>query len=246
MAKPPVTRERFRIHAEASKEQMGHVLAELTRLGLDNVGYELITDIKAWGTAERKTHATTAEQAITEYIKDNPTFAIGGLVEHFKAEGRTTGALYQAAKVMVKKKLLTRLGDGNYQRADVKAIAPPKSTEKKLKRPGNKVHRYEVMNKDVILKAIKGRAKFTVAELQKLFKKMKRNPKSVSAIIALLKRDKIITALDQGTYSWGRKPALASPKRNGAKAASRKEQVQAPEPVNLTNVRTSSEVAANG
>src|SRR5882724_5600604 len=46
MAKTPVaTVERFRIHAETSMEQMGHVLAELTRMGLQNVGYELITDI---------------------------------------------------------------------------------------------------------------------------------------------------------------------------------------------------------
>jgi hypothetical protein len=51
MAKtPPATVERFRIHAETSKEQMGDVLAELTKMGLLNIGYELVTDVLTFRT----------------------------------------------------------------------------------------------------------------------------------------------------------------------------------------------------
>ena len=143
MAKtPPATVDRFRIHAETSKEHMGHVLAELTKMGLANIGYELVTDVMTFRSKNgpRKVHA------------------------------------------------------------GVKALPAPKG-----KRPTHVGPRQEISNKDVLLKRIKGRAKFTVGELQDHFTNIKRNPKSVSPITSKLAQAKIITLIELGTYAWGKK-----------------------------------------
>jgi len=186
---------------------MGHILAELTKLGLSNIGYELITDIVTFKkngprkTAEPAT--TTAAEEIAEYIKEHPTFKIGDIVAFFKTMGRARGAAYEGVKALVKKKILVRLSPHNYQRADVKALAPPAPKAIGKKRRGQ-VAPYGISNKDLILKRIKGRAKFTTKELRDHFTNMRRNPVSISPIVDNLLKAKVITRIESGTYAWGK------------------------------------------
>ena len=225
MAKTPVaTVERFRIHAETSMEQMGHVLAELTRMGLQNVGYELITDIVTFkNNGPHQTFDSTGPEEIIKFIEQHPTFNISEIVTAFKAMGRTAGSAYESVRALVKRKILVGLDPGNYQRAGVKALA---ASKKEMTRRGGKHNVYEINNKDTILKRIKGRARFTVEELRDHFRSIKRNPKSVSPITSKLAQAKIITLIEPGTYAWGKvkskkvanKTRAAVKKKRGAAA----------------------------
>jgi len=213
-------------------EQMGHILAELTKLGLSNIGYELITDIVTFKkNGPRKVHDVTIDAFAREFIAENASFGAIELVNHFRANDRPANSAYGAIRNLVQEGFLKKLSAGNYQRADVKALAPPKkpTKDKALKRPANKARRYETKNEDVILKRIKGRSKFTVKELRDLFLNQRRNPKSVGPIVALLAQAKVITALGSGTYAWGKKvgkkvkPVTPAEKRNRDKLRKRAE-----------------------
>jgi hypothetical protein len=202
MAKAPsATEERFRIHAESSKDEMGHILAELTKLGLQNIGYELITDVITFRkNGARKVYDVTGTEFARAFLKENASFAAIQLVNHFKANDRTNGLAYKAIRDLVGTGELKKLGPGNYQRAGVKALPAPK-----YKRPAPHVGpRQEVGNKEIVLSLIKGRAKFTVKDLQNQFSKKGRNPKSVSPIITKLAQAGIIRMLEPGTYAWGK------------------------------------------
>src|SRR5882672_8716363 len=107
MAKAPATEERFRIHAEASKDNMGHILAELTKLGLANIGYELVTDIVTFRkNGPRKLHEVTGNDFARAFIKENASFAAIELVNHFKANDRTNVSAYKAIRYLLDEKLI--------------------------------------------------------------------------------------------------------------------------------------------
>lgn len=236
MAKQPITQDRFRIHAETSLEQMGSVLAELTRLGLTNVGYELITDVKAWG---RKAYDTTVVDAVAEWIKEHPTFHIGEMIAD---TGRARDAIYKAVKGMVGKKLLTKLGAGNYQSADVKAIAPPKAApvaEKKA-RPANTVAHYDISNKDLIWRHIKGRTRFKLAELRVLFRANNRPENSASPLMTKMAGEKLIKLVGPGEYLVLKKAIKARAK----KAASKPKRLTSP--AELNGAASTSGITTNG
>lgn len=206
MAKTPTTTvERFRLHVEASKDDMGHVMAEAIKRGLTNIGYELITDVETFRkNGARKTFETSAAEEIAKYVNDHPTFPISDVIAAFEAEGRTAGAVYSGIKTLVEKKILVKLGKGNYQRVDVKTLAPPTGGKTQTRtRPANKVQRYEISNKDVIIKQIKGRARFTIKELRDHFTNIRRTAASVSPIINKLFNAKVISRLEDGVYAWG-------------------------------------------
>jgi hypothetical protein len=217
MAKqPPEIRDRFRIYVETTMEQMGSVVATLTKMGVENIGHELITDVKAWG---RKEHDTTAAEAIAEYVQEHPTFHISELVAHFKQAGRSRGAVDAAVRNMVAKNLLTKLGDGNYQSADVKAIAPPKAAAPvatKKARPANKVPHYDISNKDLIWRHIKNRVRFKLADLRVLFRANNRPDKSVSPLMTKMVGEKLIRLVGPGEYLVMKKVIKATAKKKFA------------------------------
>src|SRR6267142_3546962 len=98
MAKtPPATVDRFRIHAETSKEHMGHVLAELTKMGLANIGYELVTDILTFRSKNgpRKMHEVTGDDFARAFVKENASFAAIQLVRHFEENDRTSASAHK-------------------------------------------------------------------------------------------------------------------------------------------------------
>src|SRR6267378_4217383 len=128
MAKTPhATVDRFRIHAETSKEQMGDVLAELTKMGLANIGYELVTDVLTFRSKNgpRKVHEVTGDDFARAFVQENASFAAIQLVNHFKANDRTDGMAYKAIHNLVQEGAIKKLSPGNYQRAGVKALPAP-------------------------------------------------------------------------------------------------------------------------
>lgn len=121
-------RDRFRIMCEADASDMGVLLAHMTRMGITNIGFELVTEVRRFASnSAPKRFAVTSEQAIRAYIANNPTFAVADLVQSFRSEGRTSGAAYATVHKLVRDGVLVKLGGGNYQRSDVKALAPPKA-----------------------------------------------------------------------------------------------------------------------
>ena len=189
---------------------MGHIMAELIKLGLQNVGYELVTDVVTFRkNGARKVHEVTGNDFAREYIQENASFASIELVNHFRGNGRTLASAHKAIRNLLQEGAIKKLSAANYQRADVKALPAPKG-----KRSATHVGpRHEIGNKEVILKRIKGRAKFTMKELRDHFSNIRRNPHSVSPIIAKLGQAGIVTVIEPGVYAWGKKKKIAKKKQ---------------------------------
>src|SRR6267154_2860914 len=138
---------------------------------------------------------------------------------------------------MVDKKLLTKLGDGNYQRADVKAIAPPTS---------GMVKHYDVSNRDLIWRHIKNRTRFKIADLAVLFRANKRPEKSISPQISIMAAAKLIKRVGDGEYlvlKKASKKTIAAKKKT--KRVARKQQ-PAPKPANLNGAAHQTEIVDHG
>src|SRR6266850_6612103 len=118
MAKAPATVDRFRIHAETSKEHMGHVLAELTKMGLLNIGYELVTDVLTFRSKSgpRKVHEVTGISFARAFVQENASFTAIQLANYFKQHDRNASSAYTAIRDMLKDGEIKRLSVGNYQR----------------------------------------------------------------------------------------------------------------------------------
>ena len=215
MAKQPETVDRFEIVASVSKDQLGHVMAALITAGIppEMLQSRMVTDVLNYKNGRQK-HDTTALDFGRAWVADHPTFKRTEIVKHFVDSGRTkesaSGVVHRLREVGE----IRALGDGNYQRKDVKAITGPKKKVKVKKvfskqgkeishsRRGNSVHHYEVPNREFLLKRITGRAKITVRELEEVFTSNGRNPKSVSALLSLFVKEKKVKHLEQGTYGW--------------------------------------------
>ncbi len=230
MAKQPIVEShRFRIYCEADSAHMGPILAQLTLMGVDNIGYELITDVKAYGGKPKQPHGMTAQEQSVAWIAEHPTFRVRDLGQYFKEIGRPATTAHYVTRVMTEQGLLRNLGEGNYQSVDVKLIeapkpvalpppvakaepkAAPKATAKASKkqakpakavrtRAPNPVARFEVSNRAMIEKRIKGRKTFNVKLLQQFFRDQGRNAHSVSPILWRMQEDKAIRMISPGEY----------------------------------------------
>lgn len=196
MAKAPDTIERFRIHADISQERVGGVLALLTKLGVDNIGFDLITDVQTFRhNGARKDTGSTSERVATEWVKDHPTFKAKLLVEHFEAHGRSANAAYGALKSMVGHGFLKPLGDGNYQRADIQSLDAPAKGKRAATHP-----RYDVSNRDIIQKFVGRRQKFAFSELGAYFEANGRPRSSASGLVSTMTSDGIFKSLGDSQY----------------------------------------------
>jgi len=218
MAKEPTTHTKFRIFADVSAENMGPLLAALTNMGLENIGYELVTDVVTYNKRNNGIkHENTAEEALQGYSIENPTFLIADAIKHFITLGRTKAAIYTAAAVLVKNGFLKKLGPGSYSVATIKAIEPPKepkSTKAKAKdktkqqkaapekrtRSGGSVPKYPVPNKVLIAKAIGQKKKFSMDDLKVCFESEHRNLKSISPILTNMIKARQIKVIGKGLY----------------------------------------------
>jgi hypothetical protein len=209
---PPV--ERFRISCDVEAEKLGPTVAQLTKLGLSNVQFELIEDIKTFG--KRTNHEVSSQDFLAEWIKDHPTFKAREACQYFEDNGRTKSATYPALGVLVEKKILRKLGEGNYQRTDVKHLEGPK---KKPKDPRASQNRYEVPHADFILKiGRQNHGRLSAAKVKDRFVKDGRNPDSVSNAIHSLVERKHIKRVSEGEYVL-LNGMTEAPKTNGATEA---------------------------
>lgn len=209
--KTPETVIRFRVWAEIEKGQLGDVVAAFTQLGLQNIGHEMITDVLNF--KKRSMHEITGNDFLRAFIKDNATFTRTDVTKAFEADGRTKHSSDRSIQNLRELGEIRQLATGNYQRADVKAIAGPKrvvkaakpakskKTGEPLKRKPNAIYRHEVPNLTFLLKKIASRKKFTIKEMEAAFKADGRNERSVSPIITLLAQKHKVRRLSQGEYA---------------------------------------------
>jgi predicted transcriptional regulator of viral defense system len=197
---------------------MGFVVAELTLLGLEKIGFELIEDVPTFRqNAPRKakakaTYDTTGEQVVEEYTKDNPSFSVSDLTEHFKTLGRPTQSAYGAVGVLVKAGFLRKLGKGMYQRADVVALAAP---PKKPKGKRGQGQRYEVGNVDFLFAFVGRKTTIRVADVVQHFRENGRIDKSATAVMSTLTAKGYLKKLGQGEYEVLKKPPPQKQRMNG-------------------------------
>lgn len=193
MAKPPETTELFRIHADTSPDQMGHVLAALARMNVTNIGYELVTEVATF--RQKQSHDVSGEKFLAEWVMEHPTFRANEVIKHFEAGGRTAGTAYTAIRTLTEKDIIKKSSPGHYQRADVKALAPPATG------------RHEISNKDLVWKAVGNSKKITAAEVTKVFDEHKRPENTATSTLSKLVKDGELKRLDKGQYEViGRKP----------------------------------------
>ena len=197
--------ERFRIWVDdVEPADVGPTIAALTKLGRGKVGFELVEDIRAF--AKRTNPEIASQDFLAAWVAEHPTFRAIEAVNHFKANGRTGGSAYPALAVLLEKKILRKLGPGQYSRADIKHLASPKA-----KAPPRV---FSKRAEDVILSYAKrnhGRA--NTAKLVEVFEKEGRAKNSVYASLdALMKEKQIKRVGDKGSgqYILLNKPAKAA------------------------------------
>jgi hypothetical protein len=223
MPKEIPTVERFRVFLEVPVEHLGPAMSQLAKMEHVVVtGQELVTEMLRY--KGRVQHETSTEQWFVEWIKDHPTFKIKEVVKAGKELGRTPASVYTAARTLVEKDVLKKLGDGAYSRADVKAIEGPT----KKKRKPVKAKTYDKTGDAIILAyASKNHGKFNVTKLKELFDKEGRPTGSVyPSVDKIIKRGlaKRVGESGSGQYELVRKskPNKKTPQKtsplNGAEA----------------------------
>lgn len=195
--------ERFRISSEIEAANLGPVIAQLTKMGLTNIHFELITDVVTF--RQKTNHEIKSVEFLAGWVKDNPTFKAIEACKYFEANGRTRGSAYPALAELVEAGVLKKLDDpGHYARADVKHIAPPKKHAKtKTKVIAKKANgqKYAVPNGDFILRVARRKhGRFHTADIKKAFKKDGRPPSSASPAINDLLTKKLISRIGEGLY----------------------------------------------
>jgi hypothetical protein len=205
------TRDRFRITCETEAETMGPLIAQLTRMGLTNVSFELVTDIPRYAR-NAAPDGITAVECARAWLAEHPTFKAHELAKHFAASGRAKGSVYGALTELVEEKVLKQLGNGNYARADVKHIAAPK-------KPGEGTQaRYAVSHGELILLFAAKHPTFRSIDVKNHFEKKGRPPGSVSTALHDLVAQKKLKRIGDGEYSLTAAAARAN--GNGATEAS--------------------------
>jgi hypothetical protein len=218
----PETVDRFRIYAEIPKDQLGHWVTEFTKMGLKEIGHELITDILNYKEKKpRVVYETSGDDFLREWLKTHATFNRTEALGHFEQGGRTAKSGDAALARLIKLKEVKPLGQGNYQRAGVKAIAAPKKAKAKkpAKPPRRPVTNYKVPNIDLILGFMRKRKTVTLSDIQTVFAKSGRPVKSVSPILTDLIAKHKVRRVGTGEYSvviHHNKSAKAKAKLNGA------------------------------
>lgn len=219
MPKQPETIDRMQIVAEApALELVGAGLAALTKLGFTNVGFRVVTDLLSY--KNRKVHEVSAEEFSAAFVKNNPRFKIADLTTAFKEAGRASSGAYGAAKKLLKARVVARSGD-EYVR--VEALPAPKGKPAKpVKSVRGQQRPYDVSNRLLIERAIRGRKHISTVELRELFTSEKRPEKSISPLLTKLVAERRIKQTGSGTYDVvpkkPKKPAAVVTNGSGAEA----------------------------
>ena len=211
--KQPATVERFRLSCECETIELGPIIAQLTKMGMTNLHFDLITDVVAF--RQKTVHDVKAEDFLRSWIVDHATFAAKEAIKAFREDGRTDGAGYSAIKNMVERGDLKKVGVGNYARSDVKAIAPPKGTKAAKTSQHPTTNRYAVTHTDLILRIAKRKkGHFTTANIKDAFEKQERPRTSASPALADMVERGLIIRISEGEYQLVEPPTPPT-KTNG-------------------------------
>jgi hypothetical protein len=201
--------ERFKIACEVEAAHLGTTVAQLTKLGLTNIHFELIEDIRSF--AKKALYDVSSEDLLLEWIKDHPTFKAREACKYLETHGRHNTGAYPALGRLVKKKHLKKLDLGNYARTDVKHIEGPK---KKPSAPRSQQINHREF---VLLIGRQGHGRFSAAKVRERFIKDGRNHNSVATAIADLVKKKLVKRVSGGEYLLSNGPEQS--KVNGAAEA---------------------------
>jgi len=198
------TVDRFRLSCEVAVSDLGPIIAQLTKMGLTNINFELMTDVLAF--AEKVKHDVRSPDHLKAWTEDHPTFKAIDAVNHFRNTGRGNGsAAYPALAELVEAGVLKKLGSGNYARADVKHIAAPK---KEAKPKGDTQNRYTVPHTGLIMRLIKRKhGHITTEQIKDGFEKDGRPRASASPAIKDCLDKKLIKRVADGEYEMIETPA---------------------------------------
>jgi hypothetical protein len=187
------------LSAPTPKAMLGEAVAALTKLGLSEVHFELMTDVPAFAR-NNSGHEIKATDFLEAFIADHPTFSQKDVTAAFKADGRLPSASYYAMTKLLEQGSIKKLDDdGNYSRADIKQIEAPKK-EKTKEKPAR--DHFDVDHREFILRyARQHNGRFSLAKLREHFVKNKRKPASIGgAVHYLLTTKKAIKALGGGEF----------------------------------------------
>lgn len=200
--------EKFRVLCEVPKEKLGDLIAELTKMGLTDIQHELITNVLNYKKPKR--FEINSADFLRDYIKDHPTFTRKDVITYFKKHSREESAAKNALHGLAREGVIKMLGEGNYQRADVKALAAPKKAKSKEPKPTKKIARqsgrYEVTNADVLLNGFRSRKRFTNKEAEEMLEKNGRPGNSAGPVLLKLMSLRKVRRLGQGEYSIAKVP----------------------------------------
>ena len=220
MATKPETSDLIEFRFRCAVSDAGHFIALLTKAGVQQLSHELITEVASF--RQRTNHDMKAEDFLTAWIADHPTFRAKEVIKHFRDDGRTAGSGYTALRMLADNGKLKKLGEGNYARADVKHIAGPK--KKSDEKPSANAQKYAVPNHDMVVRLAKRRkeGKFTSMQIKEAFAKDGRPTTSVAAAITVCVERSLVTRLGDGEYQLNEmmpKPKKASGNGNGSHVA---------------------------
>lgn len=208
MAKPPpIIRCKITCSKTVDIVDLGPTMLALSNTGFDDVHYDFVSDVDAF--KRRTKHDVSAVDRLREWIGDHASFATKEWIAACKAEGRTSGAGYTAIRHLIEGKLIKRVGNAAYARADVKRLAAPKS------RKGGTKKLYDPPNFEFLLRtARRNHGKFSSVSMCKAFEADGRPAKSVGALTTTLANQKLIKRTGPGQYVLLQK---ATPKKKPAK-----------------------------
>lgn len=122
----PETIERFILHVPVTAEQLGPAVVALSRIGLDNLRHEPVTDVVTLALPAPKPHAKHAKTKLdrrevshSSFIlrqasRNHGRFNTAWMKKQFEKDGRKWGAVSPTIAPLLKQKLLKRVGEGEY------------------------------------------------------------------------------------------------------------------------------------
>jgi Fe2+ or Zn2+ uptake regulation protein len=224
------TVEFFEVTVQCPKDVLGELVADLNKRNLTHVNFNLVSATKTF-TKNAKPEVAS-QDLLAEWIKEHPTFKAIEAVKYFEEQGRTKGSTYPALGILVEKGVLKKLGPGDYARADVKALAPPK--KKRVAKGPPKT--FDKRGEDVVLSyAKRNHGRFNTPKLVEIFQREGRAKNSVYASIDALMKQKLVKRVGEkggGQYVLLNK-ATASPKAKPKKPPAQKLNGEAPAPVEV-------------
>jgi hypothetical protein len=190
----PAPVEFFEVTVRCPKEILGDLMSDINKRGLPDVHFNLVTAVASFRD-NAPVNGIRSNEFLLAWIKEHPTFKAIEVRNAFLADGRTPGSCYPALSALVEKGILKKLGAGEYSRADVKAIPPPKKAKvKKLPTPAVSAH-------DFALRLLsRNHGKISSATLKKNFEADGRKPTGVGPVINRLLDEKKIRRISEGLY----------------------------------------------